>query len=62
MATTRTIGTSLGPVLAALAWGLGTTAVDGYRLSAWTVAALLVLGAALQATTKPWKTRVPSAA
>lgn len=55
MATTRTIGTSLGPVLAALAWGLGATAVDGYRLSAWTVAALLLAGAALQATTRPWR-------
>jgi predicted MFS family arabinose efflux permease len=62
MATTRTIGTSLGPVLAALAWGLGATAVDGYRLSAWTIAALLLLGAALQATTKPWRTPVPAAA
>lgn len=56
MATTRTIGSSLGPVLAALAWGLGATAVDGYRLSAWVVAAMLVAGAALQATTKPWQT------
>ncbi|MEV3938800.1 MFS transporter [Glycomyces sp. NPDC049804] len=62
MATTRTIGTSLGPVLAALAWGLGATAVDGYRLSAWTVAALLLLGAALQVTTKPWRTPVPATA
>lgn len=62
MATTRTIGTSLGPVLAALAWGLGSTGVEGYRLSAWTVATMLVLGAALQATTKPWRTRVPAAA
>ncbi|MFG3338192.1 MFS transporter [Glycomyces sp. NPDC048151] len=62
MATTRTIGSSLGPVLAALAWGLGATAVDGYRLSAWTVAALLLLGAALQATTKPWRAPVPAAA
>jgi len=62
MATTRTIGTSLGPVLAALAWGLGATAEDGYRLSAWTVAALLVLGAALQVTTRPWRTPVPAAA
>ena len=61
MATTRTIGSSLGPVLAALAWGLGSTAVDGYRLSAWTIAALLLLGAALQATTKPWRTPVPAA-
>ncbi|MQM28942.1 MFS transporter [Glycomyces albidus] len=60
MATTRTIGTSLGPVLAALAWGLGASAVDGYRLSAWTVAAILVLGAALQATTRPWRTPVPA--
>ncbi|MCC3764044.1 MFS transporter [Glycomyces sp. TRM65418] len=56
MATTRTIGTSLGPVVAALMWGLGTTPVDGYRLSAWTIAGILLLGAALQATTKPWKT------
>ncbi|MDN3241897.1 MFS transporter [Glycomyces tritici] len=62
MATTRTIGTSLGPVLAALAWGLGSTAVDGYRLSAWTIAALLLLGAALQVTTKPWRTPAPAAA
>ncbi|WP_166659548.1 MFS transporter [Glycomyces sp. NRRL B-16210] len=62
MATTRTIGTSLGPVIAALAWGLGATAVDGYRLSAWTVAAILVLGAALQATTKPWRAPVPARA
>ncbi|MFB9658669.1 MFS transporter [Glycomyces mayteni] len=56
MATTRTIGSSLGPVLAALAWGLGATAVDGYQLSAWVVAAMLVAGALLQATTKPWRT------
>lgn len=62
MATTRTIGTSLGPVVAALAWGLGATAVDGYRLSAWTIAAILLLGAALQVTTKPWRTPVPAAA
>ncbi|WP_205326779.1 MFS transporter [Glycomyces sp. YM15] len=62
MATTRTIGTSLGPVVAALAWGLGATAVDGYRLSAWTIAAILLLGAALQATTKPWRRPVPAAA
>ncbi|MEU5157479.1 MFS transporter [Glycomyces sp. NPDC021274] len=62
IATTRTIGSSLGPVLAALAWGLGATAVDGYRLSAWTIAALLLLGAALQVTTKPWRTPVPAAA
>ncbi|MDA1361304.1 MFS transporter [Glycomyces luteolus] len=61
MATTRTIGTSVGPVLAALAWGLGSTGVEGYRFSAWAVAAMLVLGAALQATTKPWRTPVPAA-
>ncbi|RRR99591.1 MFS transporter [Glycomyces terrestris] len=61
MATTRTIGTSLGPVLAALAWGLGATAVDGYRLSAWTVAFLLLAGAALQATTRPWRAPAPAA-
>ncbi|MEU6860470.1 MFS transporter [Glycomyces sp. NPDC046736] len=60
LATTRTIGTSLGPVVAALAWGLGTTAVDGYRLSAWTIALILVAGAALQATTKPWRTPTPA--
>ncbi|THV30286.1 MFS transporter [Glycomyces paridis] len=59
MATTRTIGTSLGPVVAALAWGLGATAVDGYRLSAWTIAAVLVLGAAVQATTRPWRNTTP---
>jgi len=62
IATTRTIGSSLGPVLAALAWGLGATAADGYRLSAWTVAAVLVVGAALQVTTKPWRTPLPAAA
>nr|WP_157930525.1 MFS transporter [Glycomyces xiaoerkulensis] len=60
MATTRTIGTSLGPVLAALAWGLGATAIDGYRLSAWTVAATMLLGAAAMATTKPWRSRTRS--
>jgi MFS family permease len=59
MATTRTIGTSLGPLVAALMWGLGATAVDGYRLSAWTIAGILLLGAALQVTTKPWRTPVP---
>lgn len=62
MATTRTIGTSLGPVLAAMAWGLGSTAVDGYRLSVWVIAAMLLAGAALQATTKPWRTPVPATA
>jgi DHA2 family multidrug resistance protein-like MFS transporter len=62
MATTRTIGTSLGPVLAALAWGLGATAVDGYRLSAWTVAVLLLAGAALQASTRPWRESATPAA
>jgi len=62
MATTRTIGTSLGPVLAALAWGLGSTGVEGYRFSAWAVAAMLVLGAALQATTKPWRPQAPAVA
>jgi MFS-type transporter involved in bile tolerance (Atg22 family) len=62
IATTRTIGSSLGPVLAALAWGMGATAVDGYRLSAMTVAAVLVIGAALQVTTKPWRTPAPAAA
>lgn len=57
MATTRTIGSSLGPVLAALVWGLGATAVDGYRLSAAALAAVAVLGAAAMATTKPWRVR-----
>lgn len=60
MATTRTIGTSLGPVIAALAWGLGATAVDGYRLSAWAVAAILLLGAAAMVSGRPW--REPAAA
>jgi DHA2 family multidrug resistance protein-like MFS transporter len=62
MATTRTIGASLGPVVAALAWGLGATAVDGYRLAAWTIGAILLAGAALQATTRPWRTPAPAAA
>jgi predicted MFS family arabinose efflux permease len=62
MATTRTIGTSLGPVVAALVWGLGTTAEDGYRMSAWVIAGILLLGAALQLTTKPWKTPMPASA
>lgn len=62
MATTRTIGTSLGPVVAALVWGLGATAVEGYRMSAWAVAGLVVLGAALQLTTKPWRTPAPATA
>ncbi|SDD56018.1 MFS transporter [Glycomyces harbinensis] len=62
MATTRTVGTSLGPVVAALMWGLGATALDGYRMSAWAIAGILVLGAALQLTTKPWRTPVPAAA
>ncbi|GAB3220664.1 MFS transporter [Glycomyces halotolerans] len=61
MATTRTIGTSLGPVTAALAWGLGSTALEGYRLSAWTIAGALVLGAAAMATTRPWRSRVEQA-
>jgi MFS family permease len=56
LATTRTIGTSLGPVVAALVWGLGATAVDGYRMSAWAIAGILFAGAALQLTTKPWRT------
>ncbi|GAB3655259.1 MFS transporter [Glycomyces tarimensis] len=62
MATTRTIGTSLGPVIAALAWGLGATAVDGYRMSAWAVAVILVLGAAAMAAARPWRAPVPVAA
>lgn len=62
MATTRTIGTSLGPVIAALAWGLGATAVDGYRLSAWAVAAILVLGAAAMTTGRPWRGPAPAGA
>jgi MFS family permease len=62
MATTRTIGTSLGPVVAALVWGLGATAEDGYRMSAWVIAGILLLGAALQLTTKPWKTPRPTGA
>lgn len=45
MATTRTIGSSLGPVLAALAWGLGAGPVDGYRLSAAVLTGVAVLGA-----------------
>ncbi|WP_344481058.1 MFS transporter [Glycomyces endophyticus] len=56
MATTRTIGASLGPVVAALAWGLGATSADGYRLAAWTIALILLAGTALQATTRPWRT------
>lgn len=56
MATTRTIGTSLGPVVAALVWGLGATPVDGYRLSAWAVAGILLLGAAAMSAGKPWRT------
>lgn len=62
MATTRTIGTSLGPVVAALVWGLGATAEDGYRLSAWAIAGILLLGAAFQVTTKPWRTPVRASA
>ena len=62
MATTRTIGTSLGPVVAALVWGLGATAEDGYQMSAWVIAGILLLGATLQLTTKPWKTPMPAAA
>ncbi|WP_026928680.1 MFS transporter [Glycomyces tenuis] len=61
MATTRTIGTSLGPVIAALMWGLGATAVDGYRLSAWAVAAILLLGAAAMMSGRPWRAPAPTA-
>jgi DHA2 family multidrug resistance protein-like MFS transporter len=62
MATTRTIGSSLGPVIAALAWGLGATAADGYRLSAWAVAALLALGAAAMTAGRPWRAASSAAA
>ncbi len=62
MATTRTIGTSLGPVIAALAWGLGATAVDGYRFSAWATAAILMSGAAAMAAGRPWRSPVPASA
>ncbi|THV41844.1 MFS transporter [Glycomyces buryatensis] len=55
MATTRTVGTSLGPVIAALMWSLASTPLDGYRLSALAIAAILVLGTAAMATAKPWR-------
>src|SRR5690606_21353249 len=62
MATTRTIGSSLGPVIAALAWGLGSAAPEGYRLSAWAVAAVLALGAAAMAAGRPWRAPASAAA